>query len=109
VGAEAELALVKRLVAVEASLAQARLDASARIAQLVGDRGLAEAEELLAIARVAYGEGEIGIVEMVDATRAFTEAALQGLRARVASWQAYFELEQAVGGLPALMDQGEER
>ena len=108
-GAEAEVALVERIVAVEASLAHARLDAATRVAALVGDRGVAEAEQLLGIARVAYEEGEIGIVEMVDATRAFTDAALQGLRARVASWQAYFELGQAVGGLSDIMDQGGER
>lgn len=108
-GAESEVALVERMVAVEASLARARLDAAARVAEFVGDRGLAEATEFLTIARVAYGEGEIGIVEMVDAARTFTEAALQGLRARVDSWRAYFELEQAVGGLTDNMDQGDER
>lgn len=108
-GAESEVALVEGMVAVEATLARARVDAAARVSELVGDRGPAEAEELLAIARVAYGEGEIGIVEMVDAAQTFTEAALQGLRARVASWSAYFELERAVGGLPDIMHQGDER
>jgi len=108
-GAESERVLVERMVAMEAALAQTRLDAAARVAALVGDGGVAEAGELLDIARVAYGEGEIGIVEMVDAAQAFTEAALQGVRARVASWQAYFELAHAVGGLADTMDQGDER
>jgi outer membrane protein TolC len=108
-GAESEVAWVERMVAMEASLARARLDAALRVAELVGGRGLAEAEELLAIARVAYGEGEVGIVEMVDASEAFTEAGLQGIGARAAAWQAYFELEQAVGGITDDMQQGGER
>jgi cobalt-zinc-cadmium efflux system outer membrane protein len=108
-GAESEAALVEAMVAVEATRARARLDAAARITELVGERGLAEAETLLAIARVAYGEGEIGIVEVVDAAQTFTEAALQGVRARVAAWSAYFELEKAVGGLRDVMHQGDGR
>jgi cobalt-zinc-cadmium efflux system outer membrane protein len=108
-GAEAELEWVLRSVSTEASLAWARVAAAARTAELHGGRGLAEAEELLAIARVAYDEGEVGIVEMLDAVEAFTEAGLLGIGARVEGWLAYFELEQAVGGLADNVDQGDER
>lgn len=108
-GAEAEVALVQRMVAVEALGARARLSAARRIAEQVDGRGIAEAADLLEIATLAYGEGEIGIVEMVDATRTFTEAALQGLEARVALWRAYFEFNQAVGGLADATNQGDER
>ncbi|HSW28805.1 MAG TPA: TolC family protein [Longimicrobiales bacterium] len=108
-GAEAEAEWVGRAVAIEASLARARVAAAARTGALVGDRGLAEAEELLAVARLAYEEGEVGIVEMLDAAEAFTEAGLLWLGARVEGWLAYFELEQAVGGLADNLEQGVER
>ena len=38
--------------------------------------GVGEADQLLTIARIAYDEGEIGIVELVDAADAFLDARL---------------------------------
>ena len=57
--------------------------------------------QLLTIARVAYEEGEVGIVELVDAADAFVEARLLENSIRAEEWLAYFELEHAIGGFAA--------
>ena len=61
---------------------------------------LGGAEELLSIARLSYDEGEVGIVELLDATRAFVEARLLFRQVQADTWIAFFELEAAVGGFP---------
>jgi len=108
-GADAQVEWVKRAVAVEASVAMARLSSAHRQMELVGDGGREEAAELLRIVLLAYDEGEVGIVELMDATDTVLEALLMESAVRVDGWLAYFELDQAVGGLPARQDSGDER
>jgi len=108
-GADAEVEWVKRAVMQEASIALSRLQSAHRQRALLGDAGLEDAAELLRIARVAYDEGEVGIVEMVDAADTFLEAQLMDSAVRAEGWLAYFELDQAVGGFPDEIETGDER
>jgi cobalt-zinc-cadmium efflux system outer membrane protein len=57
------------------------------------------ATELVRIAEVAYREGEIGILELVDAIRTALVARLRDLDARLEARLAQIALERAVGGV----------
>lgn len=96
--AEQEAESVRRWVRREASLAGAHLAAVHALRARLGDAGVGDSEELLRIARVAYDEGEIGIVELIDAADTYLEAHLMRIGIQVEGWVAYFELERAVGG-----------
>jgi outer membrane protein TolC len=71
-----------------------------------GSESAQEAEELLAIARLSFAEGEMRAVDLLDAAKAFVEARLLGLQVRADLWDAYFELEQALGGFSTESDKG---
>ena len=107
--AESEVALTRLGIARDAALADARLASARRQQQIMGGDGMEEASALLDIARVAYGEGEVGIVELVDAADAFLEARLLESTARAELWLAYFAFEHAVGGFPGGATNGETR
>ena len=53
-----------------------RYDSTRRRFEAGGDAMLAEAEALLATARAAYAEGEMTLLELLDAAEAFREARL---------------------------------
>lgn len=82
------------------------VDASDRYAlarerlEVTGDGIMAEAEVLLSAARVAYDEGEMTLVEFLDATGAFRDARLSALTLRAEAWIAYYNLVRAMGGGP---------
>lgn len=106
---QAEIDAVRLRIAREAALARARLDAALAQRVSVDDQGLAEADELLASARVAYAEGEAGVVEFVDAAEAFLEARSLDAQVSRAVWDARFELEHVMGGFPDGSPTGAER
>ena len=61
-------------------------------------RSVAEtAEPLVATARVAYEEGELGILELLDATRQEVGARLRSLEASALARRATIELDRAIG------------
>ncbi len=62
-----------------------------------GEGIMAEAEVLLSAARVAYDEGEMTLVEFLDATGAFRDARLSALTLRAEAWLAYYNLLRAMG------------
>ena len=107
--AESELDLLRLVVAREASLANARLAGAERQRALLGDSGIEQAAELLSIARIAYEEGEMGIVELVDAADAFLEARLLDISVTEELMHAIHELEHALGGFSPETDNGAER
>lgn len=55
------------------------------------------AEPLVATARVAYEEGELGILELLDATRQAVDARLRSLEASALARGAAIELDRAIG------------
>jgi cobalt-zinc-cadmium efflux system outer membrane protein len=104
--AESEVELLRRSIAQQVSLASARLQIAQRQQELLGPTGVEEAQELLAIARLSFAEGEMRAVDVLDATRAFVEAQLMESQVQGDLWEAYFELEQAVGGFSNETDNG---
>jgi cobalt-zinc-cadmium efflux system outer membrane protein len=73
---------------------------------LIVDRG-AQDRDLLDIAITAYGEGEMELVELLDAAEALHEARAAEARLRAARWIAYFDLERALGGFGRSGSRGE--
>ena len=69
--------------------------------EVTGDGIMSEAEVLLSAASVAYDEGEMTLVEFLDATGAFRDARLSALTLRAEAWIAYYNLVRAMGGGPA--------
>lgn len=55
-------------------------------------------DDLLGIALVAYAEGAMELVELLDAADALHEARSDEARLSSALWIAYFDLERALGG-----------
>ena len=60
------------------------------------------AEELVQIAEVAYREGEVGILELLDAVRTASRARIRSIELRLDARLAQIALERAVGELVAL-------
>jgi outer membrane protein, heavy metal efflux system len=55
------------------------------------------AEPLVATARVGYEEGELGILELLDATRQAVDARLRSLEASALARRAAIDLDRAIG------------
>lgn len=108
-GARARIDATSLRVAREAALARARFDAALALGASVADEGLDQVEGLLESARVAYAEGEAGVVEFVDAAEAFLEARSLDAEVNRAIWDARFELEHVMGGFPDGSPTGAER
>lgn len=65
--------------------------------EVTGEGIMAEAGVLLSAARVAYDEGEMTLVEFLDATGAFRDARLSALALRAEAWIAWYNLLRAMG------------
>lgn len=59
----------------------------------------AAGDELSAIAEVAYREGEVGILELLDALRTASRARVRSIELRLDARLAQIALERAVGGV----------
>ena len=59
---------------------------------------LAEAGDLLQIALTSYDEGEMTLLELLDAAAAFRDAQLTGLDLRTTIWISYYAVLRAAGG-----------
>ncbi|MBI4502456.1 MAG: TolC family protein [Gemmatimonadetes bacterium] len=95
--AEARGELVARRVVGDIRTAFAAYAAArARIAFLDGGN-LAASDTLLGIARVAYAEGEMTLVELLDAVDAYRLAGAAVIDARANLWIAFYDLERAAG------------
>ena len=68
-----------------------------RHAALSQDQQEGAAEELVQIAVVAYREGEVGILELLDAARTASRARTRNIELRLDARLAQIELERAVG------------
>ena len=104
--AEAQLALTGRLVENDLRLAFETYQAARDRSRLVGDELLTEPEALLRIARVAYAEGEMSLVELLDAVDAFRAARAALVEVRRDLWVSFFDFERAAGGLPSGLEGG---
>ncbi len=93
--AEADRAAIERRVhaAIRAAHAVLEIRQSALEQERAGAPG-----ELLQIAEVAYREGEVGILELLDAVRTTGRAQVRGLELELDVRLAHIELERAMGG-----------
>ena len=97
--AEERRALVRREVGNDARRAgEAYRTLLQRAALLSGAVSETVGGDLLQIASVAYEEGEVELIELLDAADAYQQALTAEARRRGALWIAYFDLERALGG-----------
>jgi len=94
------LDLLRRQAGLDLVDASDRYSVARQRLEVTGDGIMAEAEVLLSAARVAYDEGEMTLVEFLDATGAFRDARLSALVLRAEAWIAYYNLLRAMGGGP---------
>lgn len=99
--AESRLSLVRRQVENDVRRALETYAALMRRAALLETTILAEAADLLDIARVAYAEGEMELIDLLDAAEALWEAQTSEARLRADLWTGYYDVERAVGGFEA--------
>ena len=95
VRAERELAWLEHAVRAEVTGALEAL--SVRQHALAALPDAASGEELAKTAEVAYREGEIGILELLDATRTASRARLRAIELRLETRLAEIALQRAVG------------
>lgn len=100
VAAEARQELRRREARTDILSALDRYESSRERLATLGDRLVADADELLEIARVAYDEGEMTLVELLDATDAFRAGRISAAELRAETWIAYFDLLRATGHGP---------
>ena len=96
--AESRLALTRRQVETDVRRALETYESLSRRADLLGATATDEATDLLEIARVAYAEGEMELIELLDAAEALWEAQTAEARLRADLWTGYYDVERAVGG-----------
>lgn len=64
---------------------------------MVGNNLLADSDDLLRIARIGYAEGDMSLIELLDAADAYRDAHLRRLQLRRDLWVRYFRLRHAIG------------
>ena len=106
---ESRLALTRRLVENDVRRALATHRSLTRRAGRLAEPLTVEASDLLEIAQVAYEEGEMELIELLDAAEAFRTARFAETRLRADLWISYYDLERAVGGFGGVVNEGEGR
>jgi cobalt-zinc-cadmium efflux system outer membrane protein len=101
VAAEARLALVRRQVANDVQRALTAYRSLARRVERLPAPTPAGAPDLLEVAQVAWEEGEVELIALLDAAEAVREARITEARLRADLWIAWYDLERAVGGSAA--------
>jgi outer membrane protein, heavy metal efflux system len=96
--AETRLALAEREVAADVRRAFETYASLGRRVALVRSGLLAGTEGLLATARVAYGEGALSLIELLDAANAYREARVVSTELLADYTVAYYDLLRSAGG-----------
>jgi cobalt-zinc-cadmium efflux system outer membrane protein len=96
--AETRLALAERRVEADVRGAYETYASLARRVALVRGELLTGTEDLLATARVAYGEGALSLVELLDAADAYREARVVSTGLLADYTAAYYDLLRSAGG-----------
>ncbi|HSM09472.1 MAG TPA: TolC family protein [Gemmatimonadota bacterium] len=105
--AESRLALTRRGVRNDVRRAADRYRSTVRRARfLTAEQD--EGPDLLEIAGTAYSEGEMELLELLDAAEAHLEAALAASSLRADLWISFYDLERAVGGFDGPINERED-
>ena len=83
---------LRRSLAAYASVSQ-------RVA-LIRNQLLTGIDDLLRIAQVSYSEGEMSLLELLDAAEAFRESQTMESQLKSEHWIRYYDVERAMGGVP---------
>ena len=70
---------------------------------LIRDQLLTGTDDLLRIARVSYSEGEMSLLELLDAAEAFRESQIMESQLKSEHWIRYYDLERAIGTAISVM------
>ena len=96
--AASRLALTRRQIENDVRSALDAYRSLMRRAALFDEMQSAAGEDLLEMAQVAYNEGEVELLDLLDAATASRDARVLEARLRADLWIGYFDLERAVGG-----------
>jgi len=95
--AQTQQILARREIRNEVRRTHAAYSSARRQAQLLEGDLLRGTGDLLRIARVSYGEGEMSLVELLDAADAYRDARLTSIDLRADLWTRYFKLLREMG------------
>ena len=95
--AQTQQILARREIRNEVRRAHAAYTSARRQAELLGDDLLRGTGDLLRIAQTSYGEGEMSLVELLDAADAYRDARLTSIDLRADLWTRYFKLLREMG------------
>ncbi|MEX2402164.1 MAG: TolC family protein [Rhodothermales bacterium] len=96
--AEHRRALTEASVERDVRRAYDRYASLAERSERIGEGLLGDADGLLHAAQVGYAEGEMSLVELLDAAEAYSDARLSRLEMRMHLHNAFYELLRAAGG-----------
>jgi cobalt-zinc-cadmium efflux system outer membrane protein len=99
--AESRLAVAQRHIENDVRTTLERFTSLAARVELLRRRLLLGVDDLLDIARVSYAEGEMTLLELLDAADAFRAARVTATELLADYWVSYYDLERAAGGFPA--------
>jgi cobalt-zinc-cadmium efflux system outer membrane protein len=103
------LALTRRVGEIDLASRHARYASVLDRTERVGVALLGDADLLLAAAKVSYAEGEMTLLELLDAVDADRDARLISSRLLTEAWIAYFDLVRAMGGGEPRRSGGDDR
>ena len=95
--AETQQVLARREIRNEVRRAYAAYTSTRRQSQLLNDELLRGSDDLLRIAQTSYDEGEMSLVELLDAADAYRDARLRSVQLQADLWTRYFRLLRAMG------------
>ena len=95
--------MTNRLVRTDVTNALTAYESYATRKEQIGNQLLVGTDDLLRIAQVSYDEGEMSLLELLDAANAYHLAQITAVELQAALWVSYFDLERAVGGFPSNM------
>jgi cobalt-zinc-cadmium efflux system outer membrane protein len=101
--AQTRQTLARREIRNEVRRAYAAYTSTRRQSKLLEDDLLRGSGDLLRIAQTSYDEGEMSLVELLDAADAYRDARVRAVDLRADLWTRYFSLLRAMGqpiGLP---------
>lgn len=95
--AKTQRTLARRQIRNEVRRAHQAYASVRRQSTLLEGKLLTGSEDLLTIAQTSYEEGEMSLVELLDAADAYRDARLTTVDLRADLWTRYFELRRAMG------------
>ncbi|WP_259134150.1 TolC family protein [Salinibacter ruber] len=95
--AQTQQTLARREIRNEVRRTHAAYTSARRQSQLLSDELLRGSDDLLRIAQTSYDEGEMSLVELLDAADAYRDARLRSVDLRADLWTRYFSLLRAMG------------